>query len=278
MKYYLFIILVDKAVGGRMAICRLSIFIITFLFSAFSQGGSKPFTLVYANHWSPYSFVDKEGQAKGILVDIADYLLGHQLDIPVQHIALPWKRAQSMVRSGKYDALITAPTADRKMYSFSSESVLYKLQWRAYISALTPNYEQLLTMDNPLSVPARCIMLLGDLTSERIYTKYRQKCLTVKNLSNAVKMLQMGRADLFVHARAIMNQQLQSDGIADTITAHPSVLREVAFHLLVNKSSDHAKYLPEKLDQYLNSAEGMADYQGFLRLLDTRTYYARILP
>ena len=261
-----------------MAICRLIIFTTVLLFSALSQAESKRFTLVYANHWSPYSFADKEGEAKGILVDIADYLLGHQLEIPVQHIALPWKRAQSMVRSGKYDALITAPTADRKMYSDSSESVLYKLQWQAYISTLAPNYDQLLTLENPLSVPSRCIILLGDLTSERIYDKYRQKCLTVKNLTNAVKMLQMGRADLFVHARAIMNQQLQSADIADTITTHPSVLREVAFHLLVNKSSDYAKDLPEKLDQYLSSAEGIADYQGFLRLIDTRTYYARILP
>lgn len=258
----------------RTVVRLLPLVLLCFYLPAMAE--PRAITVAYANHWSPYSYESKDKHPKGILVDIAEYLLAKELGFDVRHVALPWKRAQAMVRSGRYDALITAPTMDRLNYTISSEHTLYRLKWQAYLSRFSPRYGELSAMDNPLKAEElRCVLLLGDMTSSRIYDKFRQHCQTVKNLDNAVRMLQAGRVDVFVHARAIMSQQLQKHDLANAIVRHESVLKEVSFNLLVSRLSPHVKTLPAQLDQYLGSSEGLAQYQDFLNLIDNRAYLAR---
>ncbi|MAC48025.1 MAG: hypothetical protein CMI12_14425 [Oceanospirillum sp.] len=225
-------------------------------------------TVTYANQWKPYSYGNKEGQAKGILVDIVDFILHQKMGFTVQHIPLPWERAQNMVRNGSYDALITAPTAERQFYFKRTNSTLYRLQWRAYLSTQSSNYQRLKGADNPLTIrDVSCVSLLGDRTSESLYRRFNLDCQSVKDLPLALKMMQMGRVDLFVHSKAIVDQHMMSQNYMGLIEEHPMVLKKVPFVLMVSKYSPYADQLTDAVDRMVMDMAATGEYERFLSKL-----------
>lgn len=226
-------------------------------------------TVAYANQWQPYSYGDKDGQARGILVDVVDFILGQKMGFAVKHIPLPWERAQNMVRNGSYDALITAPTAERQFYFNRTDSTLYRLQWKAYLSNQSPNYQRLKDAENPLTLRnISCVSLLGDRTSESLYRRFNQSCKSVKDLPVALKMMQMGRVDLFVHSKAIMDQHMTSWSYQGRVEEHPTVLKKVPFVLMVGKYSPYADQLTDQVDRLVMDMAATGEYESFLSKLN----------
>lgn len=238
-----------------------------------SNSPSNTLTLAYANQWAPYSYANSEGDAEGILVDIADHLLSKKLGLSLQHIPLPWERAQKSVSNGRYDALITAARPERLFYMARAQSVLYSLKWQAFISLKSPLADQLMVLDNPLTLQdIRCIVVLGDRTSEALYRQYNIPFLKVKNLTDALNMLKAGRVDLFVHSRAIMKTVLDQPPYQyqDTIAMHNKILKMVPFTLLINKQSHHVQQLIPKLDKLVGVMRGNGEYSQLLHRLEQK--------
>lgn len=180
-----------------------------------------------------------------------------------------------MVRNGSYDALITAPTAERQFYFNRTDSALYRLQWKAYLSNKSSNFKRLNEAENPLAVRnISCVSLLGDRTSESLYRRFNQSCRSVKSLPIALNMMQAGRVDLFIHSKTIMDQQLSSWDTQGRIVEHPTVLKKVPFVLMVSKYSPYAETLPEQVDQLVNKLAVTGEYDRFLSKLNQGEYAA----
>ncbi|MGB1238921.1 MAG: substrate-binding periplasmic protein [Pseudomonadales bacterium] len=75
----------------------------------------------YADY-RPYSYLEQEHPV-GIEVDVLNRL-GAALNIPLEHKVMPWKRVQSMVKSGALDAYIAVLTPERERYAVAGSQVI----------------------------------------------------------------------------------------------------------------------------------------------------------
>lgn len=246
----------------------LSLFIITNHLSANENESLK---VVYANFWEPYSHMNQDGKVQGILVDIVDELLNKKLNINVNHTGQPWKRAQKSVRGGFQDAMITSPTNDRLIYSKSTTTPLYYIQWRAFISKKSKYYFKLMGEENPLeNTSLNFVSLFGDSTSEVIYKKNGINYEQVKNISSAIKMLDRGRADVFIHSKVIMFQHLNRLNMQDSVTMHKKKYKNVPFTLLISKKSKSKLDLIPKIDELVNQMKDNGEYEKFIEEIENK--------
>lgn len=228
-------------------------------------------TVVYADYWKPYSFISGNGAVRGILVEIMDEILSKKLNMNVIHTGQPWKRAQKSVRSGFHDAMVTAPTADRLTYAQSSSNALYYLQWRVFVSKKSPNYSRIMNMDNPLEDSSlNFISLLGDRTSGRLYEKNNIKYKAVKNISNAIKMLEIGRVDIFVHSKIIMFEHLNKMQLGDTVSMHDKEYNKIPFTFLVSNKSSFYNDLVFRVDKVVTQMKKDNEYNKFIEEVEQR--------
>ena len=79
-----------------------------------------------ANGW-PISRQSASGEVEGLLVD-AVVQLAQRADFGVSHKALPWARAQAMVKEGELDAFCTTVTAERMIYAIFAPTPLLVLR------------------------------------------------------------------------------------------------------------------------------------------------------
>lgn len=60
-----------------------------------------------ANYWYPFSYVNEQGNAEGLHVDMLVYVL-NELGYAYTITPLPWKRCFHETKEGKYDAILNA--------------------------------------------------------------------------------------------------------------------------------------------------------------------------
>ena len=77
----------------------------------------------YFDEFAPLSFRDDTGDMAGLLVEAVD-LVAREAGTTVQHLGLPWARAQRDVANGEADALCTNPTPSRRDYMLFCETPL----------------------------------------------------------------------------------------------------------------------------------------------------------
>ncbi len=121
---------------------RYLVFGISLIFLLVPPSHGKPLTIVYANKWAPLSSGDG-GAVSGILPTLLTVIITDRMGQNIQHIGVPWKRAQAMVRSGIADAFITTPTKGRLQFTERSENPVYSLAFRAFVSGESAIYPQL---------------------------------------------------------------------------------------------------------------------------------------
>jgi len=225
----------------------------------------KVVTVVYADYWKPYSYISANGEVKGILVEVMDEILSKKLNMKVKHTGQPWKRAQNSVRGGFQDAMITAPTTSRLKYSQSTSNNLYYLQWRVFVSKKSLNYHSIMKMKDPLKERnLSFISLLGDRTSERLYENNDIKYKSVKDISNAIKMLDLGRVDIFIHSKIIMFEHLNKMNLNKNISMHDKEYKSIAFTFLVSQKSAFYDDLIFKIDEVVNEMKANNTYKKFI--------------
>ena len=221
-------------------------------------------TVVYANKLKPYSY-GNGSNVKGILVDIVDEILSKQLKLNVEHTGQPWKRAQKSIRTGLFDVMITAPTTDRLMYSRRTLNSIYSLQWRAFISKNSTSYTKIMNMNEPLEDRSlNFISLLGDRTSEYFYEQNNIKFQSVQNISNAIKMLDKGRMDVFIHSRVIMSENLNKLGLKNNISMHKKEYKTIPFTFLFSKKSQVSNKIIKRIDDVVNKMKKSGEYEKLI--------------
>jgi|GEM_PF-1686210 len=226
-------------------------------------------SIVYAHNWKPYSYKDENGVMRGILIDLANEVLVKKLNMKIKHIGQPWKRAQNSVKDGVYDALITAPSKERLEYLISTKNELYSLQWRVFVSKKSKYYDEIINMKDPLkSNKFSFISLLGDKTSEAFYKEEKLNFLQVQNIDNAIKMLAIGRTDIFIHSKAIMLANLNRLNLNEKVQIHDKEYKKIPFtFLLSKKSKTHEDILP-RIDHLIDTMKKNNSYVDLLNKLE----------
>ncbi|WP_421863730.1 substrate-binding periplasmic protein [Motiliproteus sp.] len=252
-----------------LRIALLGWLLITYPASAQEQplnGDPRTISIAYAEDWPPFSYQRKSGQPAGILVEIANFLLGDQLGYQITHTFHPWQRAQKLVKEGIHDALLAVPNQDRNRYTTANSSEIYSMQVRAFISKRSPRADRLLAMDNPLHHPeGHYSLLLGDKTCEGIYDDNQAGFVTINDMHQVVKMLATGRSDLFLHSKVAAIRGLIELNMESKVRMHPTVFKQVPLYLLVSEQFRNQDNLISSLDSALGQ---LKRNQQFAAIID----------
>ncbi len=205
-------------------ICQWLMVVVLTLFG-FSYGHTKEKEeVVYCSlEWIPFSYLDNNGQAKGLYIDIVREIFEKHLDIAVNYKQLPWKRAQYYVADGQADLLITVETEDRLQYAIPSEFPVLQLFLQVYTYKNHPQIKQITKISSAKDIydlGLTAVTNLGNGWHEKNIDSLGVKTLYVNNEENAFNVLAEKRADLTiepVHAGSYLINKLKlSDKIIPT--------------------------------------------------------------
>lgn len=205
---------------------------------AFAQNKNDVFKIVYADSWFPISYIENQ-EAKGILPELMEKLLSDGLNVQVKHIAVPWGRAQEMIKNGYADAFITTVTKDRLSYSYASEETVYKLPFVAAIKKNSPIRTRLEDPDNLQDFSSKTFCdVLGNGWADAFYKDKPVRVHIVPTIKECLKLLDVGRVDAIVHAKPVLEHYTKEIGLESSIVIldSPSV-RSPDFALLLSKKS-----------------------------------------
>ncbi len=86
-------------------------------------------SIVLSDGNAPISYGEENHEAKGIIPDLIRELVKNAVGIKAELSAVPWTRAQTMVKSGKAHAFCTYPSNERQLYAKFTKNVLFHLEY-----------------------------------------------------------------------------------------------------------------------------------------------------
>lgn len=260
---------------------KIIFILVVCISSVFSHHVNHPnkVMIAYADEWPPFSYRDENGEMKGILVDLMDTLLHEMLHVEVVHSGFPWKMAQVLAKEGIYDALITFPSKNRKDLYLVTEEPLINLEWKGFTSVNSKKMNLIMQSENPLILKNELIYcaVLGDETTEKLYTDIGVKSHKSKNVDSAVKVLYEGRTDFFVNSKLTTLNLILKNGLGDGIKMHQKVYKKVPFHFLLSNNSDINKELIPKLDYIIRKMKSNKKYNDLLENIESKEFHKWLL-
>lgn len=248
------------------SILAVVLFIINVQISAASEVSLK---IGYSPDWAPYSIV-KDKTTIGILPSLLDQIIPRQLGVPLTHVGLPWKRAQSMVKAGTLDALITFPSEARLKYAERSKNVVYYLEYRAFVHKGSTAAKALLaapSIDN-LKNYKGCV-IFGNDWAKNFYATHAIPYQSAVDVKNCLRLLERDRVDFLIQATAVGLNNIRQLAMEKTIVPMPQIYTSVPFVLMVSKKSPFYKTFLPKFDQIIETMNADGSLSDLITRLQT---------
>lgn len=178
--------------------------------------------MVAGGTFPPFTVLDAEGRITGVYVD-ALASIGRDLGWSFPFSAVPWARAQDMVRTGQADGFITVPTATRQEYAlFARQPLLDGLGIVIVHAASSPRraeIESIATVDDLRRFAL--VDYIGNGWGNNIWQSW-PSVERVRDLRTLVRMIATGRADLAVQPRAVVETVARQVGHGSDILYLPA--------------------------------------------------------
>lgn len=237
---------------------RLLIVGIPLLFVESPQAAAEEMPLkmkiVYADSWAPVSFV-QDGKAEGLLPRKMEHILSDHLGLDVEHIAVPWGRAQQMVKTGAADGMVTTATSERLTFTNRSSSDVFILP---FVVATRTETAAVLQTFNPddltLFSGKRFCDVLGNGWAQVFYEEKPVELYIAPTIRECLKLLSFGRVDGIVHAEPVLRHYVKEMALSKEVYVHSNPSRtSPVFPLLISKKSKHSAEMLERFDSHFRS-------------------------
>ena len=211
---------------------------------------------------APFAW-EKDGQAYGILIDIAREVVEKRNGIKVSFHLHPWKRAQHLVRQGILDAHITNGPL-RKEWAEHSSEVVVVLKHVLYVKAGGSKFNEL-----------KKVSTIGDLKPYKLVdhrgSAWAQKNLIerginvhlVADFDTMYRMVAKGRVDAVAYEPLMARYQIKNLGLQDQLVELPLETSEFPFHVVIRKTSPYVKMLP-KIDEAIRQIKQDGTFERIL--------------
>ncbi len=215
-----------------------------------AQASEKPaISIVYFDNYAPYSWLDDSGEMRGVFVDIIDEVVGRRMGMAVNHTGLPWARAQEYVKTGRQDALIAPATAARREYADVSQQPVLNSRMALFTGALHPRMADLEQTRSLTDIESfSFVTQLGDGWAAENLPEDGVQYVT--DLNAVLRVLSVGRADLFVEASLVAHWNLRNLGLSGKVVEVEGVtIEQTPYHLMISKQSD--RHILEEFDRQM---------------------------
>ncbi len=222
---------------------KIAIIILMCILLTFIGCSKKPLQFTFLNY-PPYCWVDAEGHAQGIYIDIINAVVHTRMGIPVVYHEYSWDVAQQLVKDGKADAFITVPTPERREYTEISTEPL--------ISDVSVIFTQ---KDNNKLEEIKKITSISELKDSKLldYTGsgWAKEHLAgfdiewLPGIKQVLIELASGKGDIFVQTSLLTKYNIKALNLEDKLIEIPTPLDQIDFYLCIAKNSSYVSILPE---------------------------------
>lgn len=168
---------------------------------------------VVGGSFPPFTVLSEDGGVSGVYAE-ALAAIGRDLGWTFQFAAVPWARAQDMVRTAQADSFITVPTTPRQEYAlFAGEPLLERQGIAIVYAAASPRraaIERIATTDDLRDFAL--VDYIGNGWGDSIWRGW-PTVERVRDLRALVRMVATGRADLAVQPRAVVEAIARQSGL-----------------------------------------------------------------
>ena len=207
-----------------------------------------PLVMAYSEDAPPVSWMEN-GTPRGIFVDVVDEIVGTRLGIPVEHLVLPWARAQQLVKIGDADGLVTVASEKRKSFANVSAVPVQTHRNRIVIRANHPDIQEIKHIANVDGLAKyRIGVHLGNGWAKEHLKGF--DVIEAPSIDLLLKMLVAERIDVVIQGDAVTLYYRKQLGYVDELVVLPNSFDSLDFRFMVNKNSTYSD-LPEAFDREL---------------------------
>jgi polar amino acid transport system substrate-binding protein len=207
-------------------------------------GAADKTVITYAGtNWPPYCWSDSSGTAIGLYPDLLRALFEQELQMKMQTVFVPWKRAQLMVETGEADILVTVPTAERRQYALISQQPLVDIYLHVFAAASHPRLAEISIITSAadiLRLDLRPVTNIGNIWHQEEIDSHGINTVYVPSEENAFLVLAAGRADISIEPSIVGMHLIKKFDLGTTVTMTPARFGPLHMHLLVSKNSPFA--------------------------------------
>lgn len=206
---------------------------------------AKSMKIVYFEDYRPFSFIDDGGRTRGIFVDVLDEVLERRMGIPLAHEAMPWARAQLLVKTGAADAFCTLPTSERRMYVVPSAEPLLRSEYRIFTRVDHPSLGAMAGAETYRDLLGfKFCYYRGSDWARTVLEPIGISIEWVGTHKQVFWMIAEGRVDLTIASEEVAAQHIADLGLRDRFKMLPRAFDVQGYHLCVGKDSPWAFVLP----------------------------------
>lgn len=239
----------DSLSGGRRRFLQGLAGLLGVLAAEQARGAAKlRIRLATNGQFSPLSFLDAQGEMRGLLVDELR-LMADPAGLALDFVNRPWARGQQMVRSGALDGFCTVPTAERRGYVLFAPTPLLIEDNVLVARAGDPRIEKARTLDDirelKFAEPLGTSWARSFLREEQIVWS--------SDIGNILAMIDAGRVDGVFFGRIVAQAALAAFPHANRLrmTAFPALPHDESYCFGLRKTFPDAAGLIERIDGIL---------------------------
>ena len=211
----------------------------------------------YDEGLAPLSY-SKDGEIKGILVEVLDNILVGRLGLQVEHRGYPRRRVKLLVKSEKSDAFCLIPESHTKAYAWFTKSPVVISSPALFTGVNNPRGEEIgsISRINELRSFSQ-VDYLGSAWSRKTFPKdILDGIHWVGSLENALKMLAINRYDVYIGDEIVGRYTLVNMGLADDIFVRGvSMGQNGLFHFGLRKTYPDSNRIVADVERVLKEAQ-----------------------
>lgn len=196
----------------------------------------------------PFHWADENGVLNGMFYEIVSEALEKRMGLTVVWTAYPWPRCQENLKTGKDDAILTVPTAERGQYTVTHRDPFYRkpLNVFTYLGhERMDDLRKVRTLEDLKQWGFSVVTYSGNGWHREHVESLGVKTYEASYLENVWKMLAEKRGDVVLEWSRGAWPDIRRAGVYDRIIDTAITISEMPFHLLIRKDSSYVNVLDE---------------------------------
>jgi len=198
--------------------------------------------------FSPFHWTLDHGGMTGFFYEILTEALEKRMGLTVVWTAYPWPRCQDNLKTGKDDAVITVPTAERAAFTATHRTPFYIKTIHIFTCLDHLRFGEIKNIKTIADLKSGGFSVIT--YSGNSWHKENVQSMGIKthespSLENVWKMLSEKRGDVVLEWPPGAWPDIRKAGVSDRIVDTDIRISEMPFHLLIRRDAPQVRMLPD---------------------------------